>query len=190
MQAVKRAMRDRQSEAGFTMVEMMIIVVVVGILSLIGVASVRKYVTSSKTSEATEMITTIKGQQEAYKGETFQYLDVTGTLDNYYPNNANAGRAKTQWGGGDPVVAGKWQQLGVNAAGPVLFRYSCVAGASTVNVVSPGGSASDLTVTNWPTTVPGPWYVVKAEADFDGDGRHTVFVGTSFSGEMFGKSNQ
>jgi prepilin-type N-terminal cleavage/methylation domain-containing protein len=68
MQAVKRAMRDRQSEAGFTMVEMMIIVVVVGILSLIAVVNVRKYITSSKTSEATEMITTIKGQQEAYKG--------------------------------------------------------------------------------------------------------------------------
>jgi hypothetical protein len=150
---------------------------------------VRKYVTASKTSEATEMISTIKAAQESYKDETFAYLNVTTSIDNYYPANASPGRVKYQWGGGNATYDANWQALGVHAALPVLFVYSCVAGASTVAPPAPGGAASDITVGNWPTTVSSPWYVVKAEADFEGDGHHTVFVGSSFYGEIFAAGN-
>lgn len=166
----------------------MVIVLIVSILALLGTYSVRKYVTASKTSEATEMISTIKAAQESYKDETFAYLNVTPDLDTYYPNNPNAGRVKFQWGGGPAATLANWQALGVHAALPVLFQYSCVAGPSGA-VAAPGGSASDITVGNWPATVNSPWYVVKAEADFEGDGRHTVFVGTSFFGELFSAGN-
>jgi type IV pilus assembly protein PilA len=183
MQQARRTAQQRRYQSGFTLVEMMVIVIIVSILALLGTYSVRKYVTASKTSEATEMITTIKGAQESYKDETFAYLNVTGGLDTYYPNNPSAGRVKVQWGGADASLA-NWQALGVHAALPVLFQYSCVAGPSGA-VPAPGGAAADITVGNWPATVNSPWYVVKAEADFDGNGRHTVFVGTSFFGELF-----
>ena len=167
----------------------MVIVIIVSILALLGTYSVRKYVTASKTSEATEMISTIKAAQESYKDETFAYLNVTGSLDTYYPNNPNAGRVKFQWGGADASLA-NWQALGVHAALPVLFQYSCVAGASGAAIPAPGGGGvSDITVGNWPATVNSPWYVVKAEADFEGNGQHTVFVGTSFFGELFSAGN-
>jgi type II secretory pathway pseudopilin PulG len=169
------------------LVELMVIVIIVSILALLGTYSVRKYVTASKTSEATEMIATIKAAQESYKDETFNYLNVTTNLDTYYPNNPNAGRVKVQWGGADASLA-NWQALGVHAALPVLFQYSCVAGPSGA-VAVPGGAASDITVGNWPATVNSPWYVVKAEADFEGNGVHTVFVGASFFGELFSAGN-
>jgi prepilin-type N-terminal cleavage/methylation domain-containing protein len=189
MHQARRTARQRRAQAGFTLVELMVIVIIVSILALLGTYSVRKYVTASKTSEATEMIATIKAAQESYKDETFAYLNVTTSLDTYYPANANPGRVKFQWGGGDATIAGNWQALGVHAALPVLFVYSCQAGASGASIPAPGGSASDITVGNWPATVNSPWYVVKAEADFDGDGRHTVFVGTSFFGELFSAGN-
>ncbi len=189
MQHGRQRARKRSAELGFTLVEMMVIVVIVGILALLGTYSVRKYVTASKTSEATEMIATIKAAEESYKDETFAYLDVSSTLDTYYPANTTPGRAKVQWGAGNATLNGNWQKLGVSAAAPVLFVYSCVAGASGSAPPAPGGSASDIAVGNWPATLGSPWYVVKAMADFDGDGRHTVFVGTSFSGDMFGQNN-
>jgi len=133
------------------------------------------------------MIATIKSAQETYKDETFAYLNVSATLDAYYPANPSPGRVKVQWGGADASLA-NWQALGVHAASPVLFQYSCVAGPSGA-VVAPGGAASDITVGNWPATVNSPWYVVKAEADFEGNGQHTVFVGTSFYGEIFAAGN-
>lgn len=169
----------------------MVIVIIVSVLALLGTYSVRKYVTYSKTSEATEMISVIKAAQENYKDETFTYLNVTNGLDNYYPANVNAGRVKVQWGApaADPAVLPNWQTLGVHAAQPVLFQYSCMAGAANTAIPAPGGAASDITVTNWPATTGAPWYVVKAEADFEGDGRHTVFVGTSFYGETFAAGN-
>jgi len=168
----------------------MVIVIIVSVLALLGTYSVRKYVTYSKTSEATEMISVIKAAQENYKDETFTYLNVTTNIDTYYPNNPSAGRVKVQWGGAsDPTALANWQTLGVHAAQPVLFQYSCVAGAANSAIPAPGGAASDITVTNWPATTGAPWYVVKAEADFDGEGRHTVFVGTSFYGETFAAGN-
>ena len=172
--------RLHRSETGFTLVELMVIVVVVGVLAMLGSYSVRKYITSSKTSEATGMIATIKAAEEAYKEETFQYLDVSTTLGNYYPDNPKPGRAKVQWGGG---AVANWQKLGVSAANPVLFVYSCVAQAAGTTPPAPG---SDITIGNWPTAaINAPWYVVKAVADFDGDGRNTVFMGASFAGDMF-----
>ena len=189
MQQTRRMAWRKRHQLGFTLVELMVIVVIVGILALLGTYSVRKYVTSSKTSEATEMISVIKTAQENYKDETFTYLNVTPNIDTYYPNNPNAGRVKFQWGAGDPPTLANWQTLGVHAAQPVLFQYSCIAGAANSAIPLPGGGASDITVGNWPATTGAPWYVVKAEADFEGDGRHTVFVGTSFYGEIFAAGN-
>ncbi len=183
MHTANHPARFHRSEAGFTLVELMVIVVIVGILALLSTYGIRKYITSSKTSEATGMIATIKAAQEAYRGETFQYLSVSTSLDDYYPANAKPGRAKAQWGGGNVA---NWQILGVNAPSPVLFVYSSVAGVAGTTPTSPGGAASDITVGNWPTApINSPWYVVKAAADFDGDGRSTVFVGASFAGDMF-----
>jgi len=169
----------------------MVIVIIVSILALLGTYSVRKYVTASKTSEATEMISTIKAAQESYKDETFNYLSVTGSINTYYPTNPSPGRTKVQWGGAgsNPTILPNWQALGVHAALPVLFQYSCEAGVSGAAVPAPGGTAGDITVGNWPATGNGPWYVVKAVADFEGDGRNTVFVGTSFFGELFSAGN-
>ncbi|MEO7032918.1 MAG: prepilin-type N-terminal cleavage/methylation domain-containing protein [Polyangiaceae bacterium] len=173
--------RQRRPEAGFTLVELMVIVVIVGVLAMLGTYSVRKYITSSKTSEATGMISTIRAAEEAYKDETFTYLNVSGTLDNYYPANPTPGRAKAQWGAGDATLNKNFQILGVSAPQPVLFVYSVVAGISGTTPPAPGGAASDIVIGNWPGVQAAPWFVVKAMADLEGDGQHTVFEGVSFT---------
>jgi prepilin-type N-terminal cleavage/methylation domain-containing protein len=182
---------QRRAEAGFTLIELMAVVVIVGILATLAVYSVKKYIASSKTSEAIQMIGTIKAAEETFKDETFAYLGPSADLStsSFYPNNSLPGRQKMNWGGTGPGSA-KWSQLAVTATTPLLFTYACVAGAATDNVPSPSNNSGDITIGNWPTTTVGvPFYVVKARADLRGDGVMTVFVSSSFAGDIFAANN-
>ena len=131
------------------------------------------------------MIGAIKAAQETYKDETFTYLKVTPGIDSsddFYPANPKPGQLKMNFAGIGAGQAG-WETLGVHADAPVLFVYACTADSATVKPVETG---SDITVGNWPTAALGkPWYIVKARADLDGDGVNTVFLSSSFAGEIF-----
>src|SRR6478609_9254058 len=120
----------RVSQRGLTMVELMAVVVIIGILATIASVSVKKYIASSKTSEAIHMIGQIKAAQESYKDETFQYLKISSGLSastDFYPNNPSPGQKKMNFPGTGSGIAG-WQTLGVHEDAPVLFVYACTAG--------------------------------------------------------------
>ena len=172
------------------MAELMAVVAIVGVLALIATVSVRKYIASSKTNEAVEMIGNIKAAEESYKEETFTYLSVSADVTSsasFYPANTQPGLQKMNFAGGPATLQTNWQRLGVNSTAPVLFVYACSAGAPNT---APSSLGSDITVGNWPATVTAPWYVVKAKADLTGGtGVMTVFVSTSFGGDMFSSNN-
>ena len=167
------------------MAELMAVVAIVGILAMIATVSVRKYVASSKTTEAVQMIGSIKGAQETYKDETFKYLNVSTDLSgsgSFFPANPKPGQQKMNFAGSG-VMADAWHQLGVLSDAPVLFVYACTAGSAATPVTG----LVDMTVANWPTNLGKPWYAVEARADLNGDGTtpKTVFVSGSFAGEIF-----
>jgi prepilin-type N-terminal cleavage/methylation domain-containing protein len=172
----------RRNNRGFTLVELMIVVVVVSVLALIAIYGTNRYIANSKTTEAVQLIGSIKAAEESYKDETFTYLDVTGDLTTYYPSNPKRGQFKVQWGGAPTDIAAKWGTLGVQPAGPVAFVYACVAGDGTAAPPSPSG----VTVKGWPTTAQGtPYYVVKAIADLDPGGPETTYISPSFTNQIF-----
>jgi prepilin-type N-terminal cleavage/methylation domain-containing protein len=177
--------RTRLANRGFTLIEVMITVVLIGILAGLGVYGVGKYIRTSKTSEATRMIASIKAAQESYKGETFAYLDVSGAksvaaLTSFYPRTTPDTKIHG-WGDVSTTVGQRWRELGVRPDGPVYFAYGCAAG-SAADAVS--GHGSSQTVTNWPANVTAPWYVVRAVGDLDGDGTRSNFVSASFTDQI------
>lgn len=179
MRVSQRRFSVSAARRGFTLVELMAVVVIVGILATLAIFSLRRYVFAARSSEATEMIGLIKAAQENFKDETFRYLDVSGgDLTAYYPS-PTPGSFKTGWGDTSTPLGQNWAQLGVAPSGPVVFGYACVAGQGGT---PPSTALSDDV--DWPETA-GPWYVVQAVADQNGNGVFAVYVSSSFSDQIF-----
>ena len=161
----------------------MVVVAMVGILATLAVYGVKKYLNSTKSSEAIRMIGAIKAAQESYRVETFSYLDVSGVhalsgLSTFYPATTPGNQA-VQWGSTSSAQGQAWQTLGVTADGPVRFIYGCAAGTTEAP------AAAGMTVANWPTASTQPWYVVRAVGDLDADGTYSNFVSGSFVDQIF-----
>jgi prepilin-type N-terminal cleavage/methylation domain-containing protein len=129
-----------RSARGFSLIEMMATVVIVGILATVAVVGYKRWVRSAKVAEANSIITGIAAAQETYKAETGVYLNVSGTLDNLYPAQT-PGAFKTEWGGPCSTCLTPWSRLSFQPHGAVTYGYATVASALAVPP-DPGGVAS------------------------------------------------
>src|SRR5579871_3312289 len=83
---------------GFTLIEMMIVVVIVGVLAALAVVGYRKLVQTSHISEAQNMVQDIRVAQESYHSETQQYANLSASLTSFYPRSAPNRANVTAWG--------------------------------------------------------------------------------------------
>lgn len=178
----------RNHSSGYTLIELMVVVAIVGILATLGVYSVRKYVFAAKTAEPIEMINSIRAAQESYRDETFAYLHVSD-LTSYYPysSKSDLGNKKRSWESGASGELALWTRLGVRAGGPVQFGYACAAGRQDKSVPAKAalGISNSL---NYPANAPN-WFVARAAGDRDDNGTLATFVGSSFTDEIYSESD-
>jgi len=183
--ALRPAVRRRITE-GFTLIELMVVVVIIGVLSVLAVVGYRKLVQYSHISEATNMVQNIRVAQEAYHAETQQYANISqGIADGlYYPAAIPTGNFVTAWGAACTNcntangATWDWSQLPLHVDGPVMFGYETVAGVA-------GSAASPATVVaNGQTiTFPNPsttdWFIVAAGCDINTNNTAKTHVYTS-----------
>ena len=177
---------------GFTLIELMIVVVIMGILALVGVSSFRGQLNQSKRTPALAMLRSIGAAQETFRAEHGRYLNVcTGDLGDYNPvglpssvkttfyQNNNAATSA------DTITTGLlWRRLDPDAPALVQYHYSTVAGLpGSPTVARPQGL---ILAATWPTRpLVEPWYVVQAIGDLDDDGELHTLVATSFNSHVF-----
>jgi type IV pilus assembly protein PilA len=163
---VKESMMKRSSRSlarGFTLVELMIVVVILGILAAVAIPAFTRYVKRSKTSEATGNITKIyQGQltyyQAALERGSASYINAAA-MPSAAPTSAKYTANVSQWS-----ADANWTNIGFSLDAAHYYQYT-----------SPGGASA---------------FTSRANGDLDGDSILSTFerTGTLTSGELQGSN--
>jgi type IV pilus assembly protein PilA len=154
-------MRTVRRQRAFTLIEMMIVVVVVGVLALVAGVSYRKWVRSSHLGEAEDMLASIRMAEESFRSENGGYWATEPSLSTLYPLATPTAALKTAWG----ANLGLWASLNVAPSAPVFFGYSVIAG----NAAAPAEIIVNGAPANFASLGGQPWYVAEAMCDLDND---------------------
>jgi len=167
------------SSRAFTLVELLAVVTIVGILAVIAVASFRKRMLGSRSTEAFAMVQSIRSAEDRYKAENLTYLDVSAA--GWFPA-APAGRVKRAFYDTGHADFANWRLLNPTVIGPVEFGYRVNAGAPGVAMTAPAIAVTGLT---WPNPTTEYWYVIQAAADADQDGVFAYFLSSSMKADVY-----
>ena len=159
-----RATRAKR-QAGFTLIELMIVVGIIGILSALAIPAFNNYVMRSRTLEATNFLGEIHLRQEGYRAEFGRYAN----LPQWNPAAPAPHGATVSF---DPSI-GLWRQLGAMPDANVRFQYQVLAGAPNEPTGIPGYPSQDY------------WFVSHARTDLDGDGQEMWLEGYGITSRVF-----
>jgi prepilin-type N-terminal cleavage/methylation domain-containing protein len=168
-------MARRPHTAGFTLIELMIVVAIIAVLATIAGTAYRRYMDSGRTAEAMSMLGEIRAKEEAYRAEFSVYAGWSATSEAAtasLPAVDNTGCV----GGGTSEPCHKaipatftgtwaiWKGIGINAGrGDLYCGYivnSGLTGSTVTGTIGQGllGTAAQ----------PQPWWYAIAICDNDG----------------------
>jgi prepilin-type N-terminal cleavage/methylation domain-containing protein len=166
---------QHRTERGFTLVELMITVVILGILASLAMVGYRRYVAKARSSEAVAMLAEISSKEQLYFLEFAQYLPlvnsasitppaasgsaVTETAAQFYPSDPSTSsfdsvRTATALG----TLPLSWTYAAIRPKDRVLY-CTYFAGAGAAGSLPPAAGAVGAGLLG-AAAIPQPWYYV------------------------------
>lgn len=181
MNSTARSRTRAAQQRGFTLVELLVVIAMVGVLASIAIIGYRKYLHGAHTGDAKAIMSAIKVAQESSRAETLNYTDCTG---NWYPNALGPNGNKFHFlNPGHPNFA-CWRGLNVAADSPTRFTFVTRAAGPPNALPAPSeGTWASFPAT--PANLVEPAYFVEAVGDADNNLQRSRFVTTSFNGEIY-----
>jgi len=163
----------KRLKQGFTLIELMIVVAIVGVLAVLAIYGVRKYIANSKSTEARNSLGQIsKDVATAFAKDTSAGTAMTlgsqsafiyslcpsgGPVPSTVPKATKYQSAPTDWGKGTTSSSTQfgWQCVGFNLEQPQYYSYTYAPGSTL--------------------TGDGATYAAIAHGDLNGDGVNSTF---------------
>jgi prepilin-type N-terminal cleavage/methylation domain-containing protein len=176
MKTSARSQRCRKALTGFTLIELMIVVAIIGILASLALPAFRTVVFRSKTAEVSSNLNAMFKSAASYYANEHAAQGQNGTMvshctvSNAGPLPVTPGVQKQRMPNTDP----EFRALGFSIADYVYYGY----GLATDGVTGAcGGTSNDNTI-----------YTLYANGDLDGDNFTSTFelaVGSSDDNELY-----
>jgi len=180
--------------AGYTLIEMMVVVAITGVLAAIAIPAFRGWINRSRSAEAVAFLGVIKLRQATYRGEFGQYAGFGASVGGiaFVPGDETVMRG----GGarafpvpvaalGPPAPETPFFAIGAAPDGQVRFGYGIVAGTP----LEAGGGGGGTNLSGAPYNVPASqldfYYIAQATTDLDDNGVAMIIESTSFSRDLW-----
>jgi prepilin-type N-terminal cleavage/methylation domain-containing protein len=170
-------------ERGFTLIELMIVVVIIAVLVAVAIVSYTRYLRNSRLVDARGFISAIQARQESYFQRFGYYVNVNyNNSYAFYPTLVTGGEPVAKdWCPSGTCPAYNWDVLGARPEkGSTYFQFMVRASIPTWDATNKvmahtlAGSASSLGIPAQPLANTGrpqhPWYYAIGQGNLDGTG--------------------
>jgi prepilin-type N-terminal cleavage/methylation domain-containing protein len=134
-----RILRNK-SQRGFTLIELMIVVAIIGILAAVAIPKFLDYMKKGKRSEAELNLNAINKAADSEYAENASYPVATANATPAQACCAQAGKkcavVQADWVSANPAVPTAWDMLGFEMTQPFYFQYTYTSAAPGTTFVA------------------------------------------------------